>query len=151
MTASPELLTVDLSGDERRFVWQAMYQWQFSASDAPFPYQVLGLSSWREFCELTHRLAHAVTDREPLGELDWMRVLYLTECSWASNIVGSGLDFSIVTEFSDIDCLSMLRHVQRKIGTVAQPECCSRTAGKARRNSDTALSDRPPRQIRQSR
>jgi hypothetical protein len=122
MTGSQELLTVELSEDERRFIWQAMHQWQWSASDAPFPYQVLGLSSWREFVELTHRLAHAVTDREPLTDLDWTRVLYLTESSWASNLVGSGLDFSIVTEFSDIDCLSMLRRLQRKIGRVARAE-----------------------------
>jgi hypothetical protein len=122
MTRSQELLTAELSEDERKFIWQAMYQWQWSASDAPFPYQVLGLSSWTEFAELTHRLAHSVTDCDPLTELDWMRVLYLTECSWASNIVGSGLDFPIVTEFSDIDCLSMLRHLQRKIGRVARAE-----------------------------
>jgi hypothetical protein len=120
MTGSPELLTVDLTADERKFVWQAMYQWQFSASDAPFPYQVLGLLSWQEFGELTHRLAHSVADREPLSDQDWLRVLYLTECCWASNIVGSGLDFAIVTEFSDIDCLSMLRNLQRKIGRIAR-------------------------------
>ena len=51
-----------------------------------------------------------------------MRVLYLTECSWASDVVGAGLDFSIVTEFSDIDGLSLLRRLQRKIGRVARPE-----------------------------
>lgn len=122
MTTSPELLTVDLTVDERNFIWQAMYQWQFSASRKPFPYQVLGLSSWQEFAELTHRLALAVTNREPLTDLDWMRVLYLTECSWASDVVGAGLDFSIVTAFSDIDGLSMLRHLQRKIGRVSRPE-----------------------------
>lgn len=122
MTTSPELLTVDLTDDERNFIWEAMYQWQFSASRQPFPYQVLGLSSWHEFAELTYRLAHAVTDLEPLTGLDWMRVLYLTECSWASNVVGSGLDFSIVTEFSDIDGLSLLRRLQRKIGRIARPE-----------------------------
>jgi hypothetical protein len=122
MTTSAELLTVDLSDDERTFIWQAMYQWQFSASRQPFPYQVLGLATWQEFAELTHRLAQAVTDQEPLTGLDWMRVLYLTECSWASDVVGSGLDFSIVTEFSDIDGLSLLRRLQRKIGRVARPE-----------------------------
>jgi hypothetical protein len=131
MTTSPELLTVDLSEDERKFIWEAMYQWQFSASRKPFPYQVLGLSSWEEFAELTYRLAHAVTDQEPLTGLDWMRVLYLTECSWASDVVGSGLDFSIVTEFSDIDGLSLLRRLQRKIGGIARPEVLFPEGGQA--------------------
>jgi hypothetical protein len=131
MTTSAELLTVDLTDDERTFIWQAMYQWQFSASRKPFPYQVLGLSSWNEFAELTFRLAHAVTGGEPLTALDWMRVLYLTECSWASYVVGAALDFAIVTEFSDIDGLSLLRRLQRKIGRIARPELLFPNGGQA--------------------
>ena len=122
MTTSPKLLTVDLTDDERNFIWQAMYQWQFSASGKPFPYQVLGLSTGKEFADRTYRLAHAVAGGEPLTNLDWMRVLYLTECSWASDVVGAGLDFAIVTEFSDIDGLSLLRRLQRKIGRIARPD-----------------------------
>ncbi|ORA35531.1 hypothetical protein BST20_17660 [Mycobacterium branderi] len=125
-------MSVELTDDERKFIWQAMYQWQFSASGKPFPYQVLGLSTRKEFAELTYRLAHAVTAGEPLSDLDWTRVLYLTECSWASDVVGSGLDFAIVTEFSDIDGLSLLRRLQRKIGRIARPELLFPHGGQTR-------------------
>ncbi len=51
-----------------------------------------------------------------LSGLDRMRVLYPTECCWASSVVGAELDFAIVTDFSDIDALSLPRRLQRKIG-----------------------------------
>jgi hypothetical protein len=75
---------------------------------------VLGLSTWEEFGNLTGRLEHAVTDGEPLTDLDWARVLFLTEITWASNIIGSGLDFAIVTRFSDTEAVGLLRGLQRK-------------------------------------
>jgi len=90
MASPSEVVAVDLTETERDFISQALEQWALAASVMPFPFQVLGLSTWDEFGELTFRLGHAVTAREPLTDLDWARVLYLTECSWASEIVGAG-------------------------------------------------------------
>jgi hypothetical protein len=87
-----------------------------SAASQPFPFQVLGLSTWEEFGELIVRLEHAVTDCEPLTDLDWARVLFLTEMTWASSLIGAGLDFDVVTRFSDTEAVSLLRGLQRKIG-----------------------------------
>jgi hypothetical protein len=36
-------------------------------------------------------------------------VLFLAECSWGSSMIGAGLDFAIVTEFSDNEGLALLR------------------------------------------
>jgi hypothetical protein len=85
-----------------------------SAADAPFPFQVLGLSTWEEFGELTVRLERAVTDGEPLTNLDWARVLFLTEITWASDLIGAGLDFATVTGFSDSEAVGLLRGLQRR-------------------------------------
>lgn len=116
MTDSLELVPVDLTEDERGFIEQALAQWGWSASDAPFPFQLLGLSTWEEFGGLIVRLQRAVAEGEPLTDLDWARVLFLTEITWASSLIGAGLDFAIVTRFSDIDGLSVLRGLQRKLG-----------------------------------
>lgn len=83
----------------------------------PFPFQVLGLSTWGKFGELTFRLQRAVTDGEPLTDLDWARVLYRTECYWVSSLVGAASDFFVVTGFSDTKALSLLRGLQRKISS----------------------------------
>ena len=132
----PALVVVDLTEDERNFIWHAMYQWQFSAASKPFPIQVLGLSNWDEFDELTARLAHAVTGSESLTDLDWARVLYLTECSWASSLVGASLDFAIVTGFSDTEGLHLLRGLQRKIGGRRQADALFPGRGRPRSIED---------------
>jgi hypothetical protein len=122
MTSSSELVAVDLTERERKFSWEALHQWVWSAAWKPFPIEVVGLSNWDEFDQLTRRLAHAVTEGQSLTTLDWARVLYLTECSWASSLVGAALDFSIVTGFSDTEALGLLRGLQRKIGGIDQAE-----------------------------
>ncbi len=114
MTNSSELVAVELTERERQFIQQALQQWGWSASGAPFPFQVLGLSTWEEFGELTSRLQRAVANGEPLTNLDWARVLFLTEITWASGLVGAGPDFANVTGFSDTEAVGVLRGLQRR-------------------------------------
>jgi len=124
------LIAVDLTEREREFVQQALQQWGWSASGKPFPFQVLGLSTWEDFGELTFRLQLAVAEGEPPTDLDWARVLFLTEITWVSGLVGSGLDFAIVTRFSDAEAVGL----QRKIGRYERAKllfpdgCRTRTA-----------------------
>jgi len=130
MTSSSELVEVELTEREREFIWHALHQWVWSASGKPFPFQMLGLSSWEEFNELTGRLAHAVTGGESLSELDWARVLLLAECSWASSVIGAGPDFAIVTGFSDTEAVSLLRGLQRKVGGVERAKLLFPSGGR---------------------
>jgi hypothetical protein len=132
MTSSSELVAVDLTEREREFIQQALEQWALSASGKPFPFQALGLSTWGEFGELTFRLERAVKDGVPLTDLDWARVLFLTECSFASSLIGSGLDFKIATAFSDAEALGLLRGLQRKIGGVERAKLLFPNGGRTR-------------------
>jgi len=134
MTSSSELVAVDLTEREREFIQQALEQWALSAADAPFPFQVLGLATWEEFGELTLRLERAVTDSAPLSDLDWARVLFLTEITWASDLVGAGLDFATVTGFSDTEAVSLLRGLQRrrKIGGYNRAKLLFPNGGRSR-------------------
>ncbi|WAC89360.1 hypothetical protein [Mycobacterium sp. Aquia_213] len=127
-------MAVDLTEREREFIQQALEQWALSAADAPFPFQVLGLSTWDEFGDLTVRLKRAVTDVESLTDLDWARVLFLTEITWASELVGAGLDFATVTGFSDTEAVSLLRSLQRrrKIGGRARAKLLFPNGGRTR-------------------
>jgi hypothetical protein len=116
MTSSSGLVAVELTDDERNFIRQTLRQWESTAAGQPFPFQVLGLATWEEFGALTLRLEQAVSDREALTDLDWARALFLTEITWASDLIGSGLDFDVVTSFSDTEAVTLLRGLQRKIG-----------------------------------
>ncbi|MBW0013411.1 MAG: hypothetical protein JO059_09625 [Mycobacterium sp.] len=132
MTSSSELVAVDLTQDERDFIRQALQQWESSAAGQPFPFQVLGLSTWGEFGEQTLRLERAITGCQPLTDLDWARVLFLTEVTWASDLIGSGLDFDVVTSFSDTEAVSLLRGLQRKIGGIRRAKLLFPTGGRTR-------------------
>lgn len=132
MVADTAPIAIDLTERERDFIQQTLEQWSLSAAGMPFPFQVLGLSTWEEFGELTLRLEHAVTDGEPLTDLDWARVLFLTEITWVSDLVGSGLDFEIVTGFSDTEAVSLLRGLQRKIGGYKRAKLLFPNGGRTR-------------------
>jgi hypothetical protein len=58
---------------------------------------------------LKRREALRATHRSGLGA-----VLFLTEISWAGDLVGSGVDFSIVSGLTDDEAIKLLRSVQRK-------------------------------------
>jgi hypothetical protein len=109
-------IAIDLTERERSFIADGLREWQGSAGWTPLPIEALGLSNWDEFDALTDRLRDAVTRGEPLTDLDWARVLFLSEITWASCLVGAALDFEIVTGFSDAEAVAVLRSLQRKIG-----------------------------------
>ena len=109
------LIAIDLTEREREFIARALYERQGSASWTPLPIDALGLSDWDEFDALIDRLRDAVTRGDPLTDLDWARALFLTEITWASDLVGAGTDFSIVSGFSDAEGITVLRSLQRKI------------------------------------
>lgn len=148
MTDSSELVAVELTDDERDFIQQTLEQWALSAASKPFPFQVLGLSTWEEFGNLTGRLEHAVTDGKPLTDLDWARVLFLTEITWASSLIGSGLDFAIVTKFSDIEAVSLLRALQRKIGGYKRAKLLFPNGGRTRTAEEIEEIERWGEQVR---
>ena len=58
---------------------------------------MLGFSSWPEFDGAVEELRDTIERQQPLSELDWTRVLVLTEIAWASDVLGAGLDFELVS------------------------------------------------------
>jgi hypothetical protein len=49
---------------------------------------------------------------QPLSRADWRRALLATEIVFASDVVGSGLDWSITTGLADEDTIGLLRAMQ---------------------------------------
>jgi hypothetical protein len=148
MTDSSELVAADLTERERKFIGEALHQWVWSATGKPFPFQVLGLSNWEEFIELTGRLAQGINGGESLSELDWARVLFLVESSWASSVVGAGLDFAIVTGISDTEGAALLRGLQRKIGGVERAKLLFPTGGRTPSAEEIAEEQRWVEEVR---
>jgi hypothetical protein len=65
--------------------------------------------------EEARRLKPLIRGGQPLSRRDWRRALIATEIVFASDVFGSGWDWSITTGLADEDTIRILRSLQRKI------------------------------------
>jgi hypothetical protein len=121
-TAGAEVVSIDLTGDERDFVYWALTHWGSGlATYKSVPMTILGIADADQFHALTERLATGVRDGEPLADLDWARALFLTELSFGSDLAGAGVEFGFVSH-SDEDGIRLVRSIQRKISSAERAD-----------------------------
>jgi hypothetical protein len=131
------MVAIELTPEERYFICSALIEWSGVATGAPLPIKTLGIATnWIEFDSLVSCLETAIVGQEPMSALDWTRTLFLTEVSWASNVVGAGLDFALVTSISDEEAVKLLRSIQWKLSRYYRPSLLFPGAGRPRRTSD---------------
>jgi hypothetical protein len=75
----------------------------------------MGFESVDDLFAQGDRIRQALGERRPLTRRDWIRTLLATEIVFASNVLGSGHDWSITTGMSDQESVVLLRSVQAKI------------------------------------
>jgi hypothetical protein len=109
-----ELIDIELTDDERDLLSHGLNEYGGSIQYKPVMTRALGLPDRDSFDALLDRLRRAIWRKEPLSKLDWARAVFLTEVSWASNLVGSGLDFR--SNFHDDEAAPLIRSIQSKIG-----------------------------------
>lgn len=111
-------IAIDLVDEEREFMVLALNEY---GGTAQHTYRllcpVLGLSNLDEWATLVNRLMKAIQNKEPLSDLDWARAMFLTDISFGSTLVGSGLRFGPA---ADRHWFEVMRSVQRKISTYSR-------------------------------
>ena len=109
------LIKIELTDEERELVILALNEY---AGTAQHTYKllcpVLGRTTQHEWYQLTTRLKEAVRNKEPLSDVDWARVMFLTDISFGSTLVGSGLRFG---RGADEYWFQILRSLQEKVST----------------------------------
>jgi hypothetical protein len=108
----PTSIAISLTDDEREFALTVLGEFGGPASYTPFPIKILGISTSDEFDELLTRLRKTIWNRGPMPAIDWARAQLLIETCWASNLIGSGLDYGTG---GDEKALPLLRSIQRKL------------------------------------
>ncbi|OBG25188.1 hypothetical protein [Mycobacterium sp. 852002-51057_SCH5723018] len=110
-----ELVAIELTDEERKLIVLALNEY---AGTAQHTYRllcpVLGQSSKQEWFQLVNRLSLAIEIKKPMSDLDWARALFLTDISFGSTLVGSGLRFGPA---ADKHWFEVLRSVQRKVSS----------------------------------
>jgi hypothetical protein len=62
--------------------------------------------------------------------------LFLTEISWASDVVGAGVEFALISH-SDEEAVKLLRSIQRKISSSYRANLLFPNAGRPRPRFDS--------------
>ncbi|WP_282778381.1 hypothetical protein [Nocardia sp. CC201C] len=110
------LVAIELSEDEREVLRRGLSEWGGPAHCTDALAVAMGFESVADLFGQGRQLGSRVISNEPLSAPDWRRALVATEFVFASDVFGSGQDWSITTGFSDEQTIRILRGLQRKIG-----------------------------------
>ncbi|MGL5824757.1 MAG: hypothetical protein ACRCYU_08050 [Nocardioides sp.] len=118
---SEEMLDLPLTDDERELLCRGLREWGGPARCTEELAVAMGFRSVADLVVEAFRLADVVHDGRPLPEADWVRVLFATEIAFASDVVGSGLDWTSTVGMSDVRTVQLLRSLQRKLPRTGLP------------------------------
>lgn len=111
-----------LSGEQRRFLDAALSVWGGIASNQLPPIEALGYTDKSDFAADVARLRDQLgRDHPDLLPVDWSRIQFLAEISWASDMFGAGVEFELASPFTDSESLALLRSVQRTLIRIVNP------------------------------
>jgi hypothetical protein len=110
------VVAVDLTSDERSLLSRGLGEWGGPASPTDALARAMGFVSKEDLWRGEgRRLQEALDYGEPLAGSQWRKALLATEIVFASDVVGSGLDWSTTTGLTDEETIKLLRVVQRKV------------------------------------
>jgi hypothetical protein len=116
-----EVVQVELSDDERSLLNHGLAEWGGPAACTDALAVGMGFARVEDLLATSHRLRAALADGASLTRWDWTRMLLATEIVFASDVVGSGVEWPITTGLDDARTLEILRALQRKLVTAQVP------------------------------
>lgn len=108
-------MPVLLDDMERRFLRAALLDWGGPAEPTDALALAMGFTSADSLSRETWALWERIEAGEALATDDWRRVLLAAEIVFASDVVGSGLDWQFTSGISDEESIALLRGLQRKL------------------------------------
>lgn len=112
---STERIEVTLDDDELRFLRAALLDWGGPASPTDEIAAALGFATAAQVSQGTWELWQRIEQERALPPEDWRRVLLAVEIVFASDVVGSGLDWATTSGIPDDESIALLRRLQRKL------------------------------------
>lgn len=110
-----DAVDLDLTEAERDFMVTGLAEWGGPATMTDALAGAVGFGTAEAFSSAKKRLMTAMLEGHALSEHDWRRALAAAEISFASNIVGVGLEWEDFSLHSDERTLEAMRSVQRKL------------------------------------
>lgn len=110
-----------LSDEERELLRCGLLEWSGPARGTEEFAVAMGFPGLDGLLQEGKRIRARLASGESLEPIDWARALLATEVAFASDVVGSGHDWSITTGFSDEETVRILRSIQRKLARTVIP------------------------------
>lgn len=113
--SADERVRVELDTAERRLLRAALLDWGGPARPTDEVAAAIGFSDAARLRSEAWSLWKGIEAEGRLTVSEWRRVLLAVEVVFASDVVGSGLDWSITSGLSDEESIAILRRLQRKL------------------------------------
>ncbi len=110
-----ERVDADLTKEEREILARGLIDWGGPASPTDEIARLLGFTDMEALFGEGRRIADDLQSGQALTPSDWRRALFATELVFASDLVGSGIDWSGTSGFSDERTIRLLRSIQVKV------------------------------------
>lgn len=111
-----ELVHIDLGADELAFLDAALSEWGGPARPDDAMAAALGFDGAAGVPERARALRDRLRERPALSREDWRTVLLSSEIVFASDVVGSGLEWPTTTGHPDGWSIAVLRQLQATVG-----------------------------------
>jgi len=108
----------DLTDAERLVLTRGLVEWGGPAHCTEPMAIALGFRSVVDLFTQSDRLVDALEEERPLSRRDWTRALLATEIVFASDVLGSGVEWPDTTGLDDVETLRTLRGLQIKLAGV---------------------------------
>jgi hypothetical protein len=109
------LVLIELDDEELFVLDRGLVEWGGPARLNENMAVAMGWKSVDDFFSSRPRFRKLLESRQPMQHSDWERILLATEIVFASDVVGSGVDWSTTTGLDDQETISSLRRIQLKI------------------------------------
>ncbi|MFG2038826.1 hypothetical protein [Dactylosporangium sp. NPDC048998] len=115
-----ERVAIDLTDDERHLLVRALAEWGGPAHSTDSLAVAMGFENTEDLLLEVRRIARSIRTNESLSRRDWRRALIATEFVFASDVFGSGYEWSTTTGLSDEATIRTLRELQHKLARSAK-------------------------------
>jgi hypothetical protein len=110
-----DLLDVPLTDLERRVLLGGIAEWGGPANCTEEFAVAMGFRSVADLYETSERPYKSLKGAQALTQVDWVRVLLMTEIVFVSNVVGSGWDWQSTVGVPDSETIALIQGIQLKI------------------------------------
>jgi hypothetical protein len=110
-----DLEAIELTDDEQRFLKWGMAAWHGACHPPLLMRQALGFREYADIFPWTDEKLHSIGPVTEMSRADWTKLMTLAEIGFASDTIGAGREWSVVSGMPDREALPLMRAIQAKL------------------------------------